>query len=163
MPHSFEPLSGPHPKVLILGSMPGAESLKQQMYYAHKSNRFFKILFQFFGCEYSSDSEVRRQLIINNGIALCDVFKYCERENSSLDSRISAEIPGDIGGLLKTYPTIESVLLNGRKAEEGFNKWFSYLTIKSYALPSTSPANASFSFEKLYGIWSKKLSEALGF
>ncbi len=159
MPYSFKPWYGLSPRVLILGSMPGAESLRKQAYYAYKHNRFWRIMYTYFGGEYSDDAAAHRKLVQNNGVALFDVFDYCERENSSLDSKIKNEKPSDIDALLAAAPTINGVILNGKKAAEGWNRFFSHIKLPSFALPSTSPANAAKSFEILYKEWKSVLDE----
>lgn len=159
MPFSFAPWSGEQPKVLILGSMPGAESLKQQAYYAYKYNRFWKILYRFFGGEYSEKTEDRKGFAESVGVALFDVFKFCERENSSLDSKIKNEEPNDIDSFLAAHPSVKGIILNGKKAAEGFFKFFPHIEIESCVLPSTSPANASKSFDELYAEWASVLKK----
>ena len=141
--------------------MPGAESLKQQAYYAYKYNRFWQIIYRFFNGEYSEKNDDRKRFAIENGIALFDVFRFCERENSSLDSKIKKEEPNDIDGFLSSYPSVRGIILNGKKAAEGFFKFFSHIEIQSYVLPSTSPANAAKSFDTLYAEWASVLENLL--
>ena len=159
MPYSFDPWCGNDPKVLILGSMPGAESLRQQAYYAYKHNRFWRILYEYFGEEYSEEIPERKKFVMRNGVALFDVYKYCDRENSSLDSKIKNEEPSDIRALLAANPSLRGVILNGKKAAEGWKKFFADVETESFVLPSTSPANAAKSFEKLYAEWKAVLDK----
>lgn len=161
MIESLPVLSADKPKILILGSMPGIESLRQQMYYSHKYNRFFKIMFAYFEKEYSLDIYERKKLITENNIALFDVIKYCERENSSLDSKIKNAEINDIESELKKRPEIQKIILNGKKAGEIYFKYFSDLKINAVILPSTSSANASYSFEKLFDIYKYELDSVL--
>lgn len=144
------------PEILILGSFPGEESLKQQMYYAHKSNRFFKVLFKIFDAEYSLDNNLRKKLIENNNIALFDVIKSCDRV-SSADSKIKNIVLNDIDGILIKYPSIKKIILNGKKAGKVYYDNFPHIKVKAVVLPSTSPANAAFSFEKLYDIYKTEI------
>lgn len=159
MPYSFEPWCGKNPQVLILGSMPGAESLRKQAYYAYKHNRFWRIMYKYFDREYSEETAAHKELVIGCGVALFDVFKYCERENSSLDSKIKKEEPSDIDALLAAAPSVKGVILNGKKAAEGWKKFFSHVELPSFVLPSTSPANAAKSFEILYKEWKNVLDK----
>lgn len=161
MPFAFEPWSAENPKVLILGSMPGAESLRKQAYYAYKHNRFWHILYKYFSEEYSEKTNEHRRLVVGNGIALYDVYAYCDRENSSLDSKIKNEKPADIDGFLSAHPSVRAVILNGRKAAEGWKKFFSHIDIPSFVLPSTSPANAAKSFDVLFEEWKTVLDKIL--
>lgn len=157
----FAPLSAPEPLVLILGSMPSRESLKQGMYYSHPQNRFFKILFEYFGAEYSADIFVRERLIKDNRLALYDVIAECRRDNSSLDSKIREEKAGDIAALLRANPTIKAIILNGKKAEQAFYKYNKTDTAEIIALPSTSPANAACKYGDLYALYKNMLDRFL--
>ena len=161
MPKSFPPLAPPHPKILILGSMPGAVSLAQNQYYAHPQNRFFKMLFRYFDAPFSSDYEARKTLILTNGIALWDAVQACERENSSLDSSIKNPLPNDIAGFIRHYSSVRAILTNGATAAVMLQKHFPHLSaqIPCRALPSTSPANARMDFERLYAVWKAALDE----
>ena len=159
MPHSFDPWCGENPKVLILGSMPGAESLRQQAYYAYKHNRFWSILYKYFGEDYVEDVPSHKEFVKRNDVALFDVYKYCERENSSLDSKVKKEEPSEIDAFLSAHPSVKGVLLNGKKAAEGWGKFFSHVESPSFVLPSTSPANAAKNFEALYAEWKSVLDK----
>lgn len=128
-------------RLLILGSMPSAASLQNQRYYDFKQNRFWYILFDFFGAPFSADYAQKKELLRRGRIALWDAIGQCERENSSLDSKIKNVTPNDISNFLARHPSIRHVVVNGRTAEKYFcahnpNAEYTYL-------PSTSPANAS--------------------
>lgn len=152
---SFKPEIDKNSRILILGSMPGIKSLQMQQYYAHPQNRFWKLMGKICNCENLPALEYndKIQILLKNNFALWDVLKYCEREGS-LDSNIENEIPNDISALLKKYPDIEKIILNGNKSYSGFKKYFPDLLQKysCYKIPSTSPANARFSLEELYCI-----------
>ena len=157
---SFKPSIDNNSKILILGSMPGIKSLEEQQYYAHPQNRFWKVMGNI--CNEPKlpelDYETRLKILLNNNIALWDTIKSCKREGS-LDSDIQNEKPNDIRKLLKTYPNIETICLNGNKSYSAFKKYFPDLLDKYYyhKMPSTSPANARYSLDILIKEWSKVL------
>jgi len=163
MPASFPPLTPRAPKILILGSMPGEMSLLKNQYYAHPQNRFWKIMFRYFGAPFSGDYEARKTLALQNGVALWETIALCERENSSLDSFIKNPKPNDIAGFLRRYPSVQAVFTNGGTSTAIFQKNFPQIpaTILHRALPSTSPANARMDAEILYAVWEAALDEAL--
>ena len=149
----FEPILGENPKVLILGSMPSVKSLENNEYYGHGRNQFWRIMGDLFGFDRHDPYDHRRQVIISKGIAVWDVLESCERKGS-LDKDIREAAYNDIPGLLKRYPTISHVVLNGGKARDVFKKHFSDYRegIEIHAFYSTSPANA-MAFEKKMNQW----------
>lgn len=153
---SFSPIVNERSQVLILGSMPSIASLQQQEYYGHPQNRFWKLLSLLYDIDLSTyDNKVAG--LLENHLALWDVIAACEREGS-LDSNIINEIDNDIPGLLATYPSIQRILCNGSKAGSIYKKQFSKRIALPYQiLPSTSPANASYSLVRLQEIWEKAL------
>lgn len=144
---SFAPISASNSTILILGTMPGTKSLELNQYYGHSQNNFWKFLFHIFDEAFSTDYETRKNLLLKNKIALWDVLEYCERIGS-LDSAIKNEIANDFESFLIQHPNIKTILFNGQKAAAFFKK---YITVnpsyKLITLPSTSPANASKSFQ----------------
>ena len=153
---SFKPSIDNNSKVLILGSMPGIKSLEEQQYYAHPQNRFWKLmgiicnepnLFKF-------DYNIKLKTLLKNNIALWDTIKSCKRDGS-LDSDIQNEIPNDIRKLLKKYPNIKTICLNGNKSYSAFKKYFLDLleNYNCHKMPSTSPANARYNLNKLIDEW----------
>ncbi|KAA9011879.1 DNA-deoxyinosine glycosylase [Niallia endozanthoxylica] len=137
---SLEPIVNHQSKVLILGSMPGLESLRKQQYYGNPRNHFWGIMYKLFQQEELQDYREKMAFIKNHHIALWDVIYSCLREGS-LDSNIKAEVPNDILGLLERYPNIQFIGFNGGKAYEVFKKkiGFRTLDINYKKLPSTSP------------------------
>lgn len=156
---SFKAQINKNSRILILGSMPGVKSLEAKEYYAHPQNRFWKLMGHFCNKNlHNAPYETKIQTLLENGFALFDVVKFCNREGS-LDSNIKNETPNDIKGLLIKYPNIQKICLNGGKAYSAFKKYFPDL-IEKYnccKLPSTSPANARYTLEKLIGEWSRFL------
>jgi hypoxanthine-DNA glycosylase len=137
--------------------MPGEESLRKQEYYAYNRNHFWKIIFSLTNSEPTDVFEEKRALLLKNKIALWDVLETCDREGS-LDSKIKNPIPNDFKQLFKSYPCIEKIYFNGKKAEQLFKS----LIIKDLedsnfvydVLPSTSPAN-TMKFEVKLEQWKK--------
>ena len=134
--------------------MPGTKSLELNQYYGHNQNNFWKFMFQILGESFSSDYETRKNLLIKNGIALWDVLQFCDRVGS-LDSAIKNEIANDFKQFLAAHPQIESIIFNGQKAAAFFKKYVQLTKeYKTFTLPSTSPANASKTFQDKLEEWS---------
>lgn len=151
--YSFSPISQSNATVLILGTMPGAQSLALQQYYGHPRNAFWKIIFSVFETPFSTDYEQRKSVILDNRIALWDVLEACVREGS-LDSAIEQEVANDFDSFLKAHPNITHIYFNGQKAAKFFKQHFAVPDVYQLAtLPSTSPAYAGMSFEKKLMQW----------
>ena len=145
--YSFEPIASPNATILILGTMPGIKSLELGQYYGHKQNNFWKLVFSIFKEDVTDDYETKKEILLKNNIALWDVLKYCDRVGS-LDSAIKNEITNDFETFLKEHSHIKTILFNGQKAASFFKKYIPVShDYKLITLPSTSPANASKSFE----------------
>jgi hypoxanthine-DNA glycosylase len=150
---SFDPIVHEKSKILILGTMPGIKSLEMQQYYANERNVFWLIIFKIFNIELTTDYEERLRALSDNGIALWDTLKFCKRKGS-LDSNIQNAEPTDINALLKKYRQIRTVVFNGKNAEKYYRKHNNILPEINYlSMPSTSPANARFSFEYKLNAW----------
>ena len=151
--YSFPSISNNKAKVLVLGTMPGMESLKRNQYYGHNRNAFWKIIFSIFEEPFSQDYEIRKEVVLKNTIAVWDVLQTCVRKGS-LDSAIEQEVPNDFDAFLAVHPNIEHIFFNGQKAAHYFKK---YVTVsekyKLHILPSTSPAHAGLSFELKRAAW----------
>ncbi|MDE6400146.1 MAG: DNA-deoxyinosine glycosylase [Muribaculaceae bacterium] len=154
------PLVGENPRVLILGSLPGYESLMLQQYYSKKGNRFWEVIYSLFDKKPQETYAEKTQFLKEHGIALWDVFGAAEREGS-LDSNINQEVPNDIKMFLNEYPTVNIIAFNGQKAATSFESYFQDLeessNLKLLTLPSSSGANRQFSFEKMKEEWKKIL------
>ena len=152
---SFKPIINQSCRVLILGTMPGEESLRQQQYYAHARNLFWPLIFRVFDAAVEPDYSKKQQFLLDRRIALWDVFESCEREGS-LDSNIRAEKLNDVAGLLESSPGIQYVFCNGGTACDQFRRYVMPLLkhpVHHLQLPSTSPANASVPYEEKLGRW----------
>ena len=131
--------------------MPSVTSLAVSEYYGHPQNRFWKMMSVLL--EGSVESyEAKKELLLVNHIALWDVIDSCERDGS-LDSAIENVVENDIVALLDAYPKLELILCNGRKAYDVLIRKWPSLKEKAIYLPSTSPANAGCSFERLVTTW----------
>lgn len=157
--HSFAPVSNADARVLILGSMPGKKSLKDNQYYALLRNDFWKIMGELVGASPDRAYEERLCILKSSGIALWDVLASCERGESSLDSDIRKEIANDFESFFKKHPHITRVFFNGSKAEQSFRKIVLEQDkqvlppLKFYRLPSTSPAHAGMCYEDKLQDW----------
>ena len=138
---SFPPVADLQSKVLILGTMPGKESLRRDAYYAHPQNAFWKILFELFAHPFSADYEERKEMLLQNKVALWDVLKTCTR-TSSLDTDIRKEEPNDLHQFLLHHQNISEIFFNGKGAAGYFRKYFPDINLPNHTLPSTSPAHA---------------------
>jgi len=158
---SFPPVTNTDATVLILGSMPGTESLKQQQYYAHPQNVFWKIMGELVGAYPSLAYLERLRALTAAHIALWDVLHSCKREGS-LDSDIVQEAPNDFAAFFAQHPNIARVFFNGAKAEQSFKRFVlgkqKLPPLEFVRLPSTSPAHAGMRYEEKLKIW----SEAIG-
>ncbi|HJA26352.1 MAG TPA: DNA-deoxyinosine glycosylase [Candidatus Fournierella merdigallinarum] len=154
---SFEPVYGPASRVLILGSWPSPESWRQGFYYGHPRNRFWPLLARLCGAETPQTVGQKRALILQNGLALWDVLESCTVTGAS-DASIKDPVPVDLAALLKAAP-IRAVLCNGATAWRLYEALLRPVSgIAAVRLPSTSPANAAWSMDRLAAAW----GEALG-
>ena len=153
--HPFKPVIFKESRVLILGSFPSVKSREVDFYYGNKNNRFFKILEVIFDENIGESKEEKIDFLRKHKIALFDVVKSCEIVGSS-DSSISVKEVNDIGKLIENTD-IEKILLNGKKAFEIFQKYIKIDKVKYFYIPSSSPANASFSLDRLVYEYRKQL------
>ncbi|MDE6434427.1 MAG: DNA-deoxyinosine glycosylase [Lachnospiraceae bacterium] len=156
----FEPIYNKNSKVLILGSFPSVKSREMGFYYGHKQNRFWKVLANILEVEEPVTVEEKKDILLKHGIAVYDVIESCDIKGSS-DSSIKNVVPADIRKIV-AESDIQVVVTNGRTADRMFQKYQS----NSYkgvvlTMPSTSPANAAFSLERLVEIWRAGLKEYL--
>ena len=155
---SFAPIEDADARILILGSMPGDASLRARQYYAHPRNLFWRIMGELLDTDPASPYEKRIQALKSARIALWDVLRSCRRKGS-LDSNIDHEslVPNDFAAFFRCHPKITRVFFNGAKAEECYRRHVRPATgigtIEYLRLPSTSPANASISYERKLESW----------
>ena len=144
----LDPIVFEDSKILIVGSMPSVISLKEQMYYANKTNRFWPIL------ESLYHKQDKMELLKDSHIALWDICHSCIRKTSA-DSEIKEVIPNDIEDFLKRHTSIEKVICNGRTSYNTMEKYFP--NIQTTYCPSTSAANAKFRLDDLVEIYKKEI------
>ena len=150
--HNIEPVYNEKSKVLILGSFPSVKSREEKFFYAHPQNRFWKLLAALLEKEIPTSTEMKKELLLNSHIALWDVIQSCEIKGSS-DMSITNVSVNDVAGIIKKSE-INAVFCNGSKSYELYNRYlFDKAGFKAIRLPSTSPANAACSFEKLLNEW----------
>lgn len=155
---AFPPIADKNSKVLILGTMPGERSLKEMQYYADGRNQFWKIMFALLKQPFSLDYSVRKQLLLNNQIALWDVLKFSEREGSS-DNNIKNESPNDFNSFFVEHPLISKVYFTSSACAIFYDKYIGRTSALSYAqLPSPSSASASKTLAQKIEMWSQILS-----
>jgi hypoxanthine-DNA glycosylase len=157
---SFPPVVDERARVLVLGTLPGEESLRRQEYYAHPRNLFWPILFALFDASPAGDYQAKLGFVMARRLALWDVCAAGERE-ASADASIRREEPNAIDRLLDDHPLIRAVAFNGTGARRLHDRHFARRPGLAYlALPSTSPAHARLDFNAKLGQWSA-LREAL--
>ena len=151
--HPFGPLYDDNSRVLILGSFPSVKSREQNFFYGHPQNRFWKVISAIFEQPVPQTIEEKKQLIFGSGLALWDSIESCEITGSS-DSSIRNAQANDIRIILDSC-NIERIYCNGRKSHELYKKYIEPQTGReAVCLPSTSPANAQWTLEKLIEEWS---------
>lgn len=156
--HEFMPVYDEESKVLILGSFPSVKSREQGFYYGHPQNRFWKVMAALCNESVPETIEEKKKMLLKHNIAIWDVIDNCDIIGSS-DSSIKNVVAADIAGLLQKTK-IERIFANGKTAEKLYNKYVKEQTGKEITvLPSSSPANAAFSFDKLVENWSEEIGE----
>ena len=150
--HTLSPFVPAGAETLILGSFPSVRSRETGFYYGHKQNRFWRVLAAVFDSPCPADTEEKKALLAENGIALWDVIAACEIAGSS-DASIQNVLPNDIAGLLEKTK-IRRIFLNGKTAENLYKRYIApVVDIPAIVLPSTSPANAAFDLARLTSAW----------
>lgn len=159
--YGFEPVWRSDARLLILGSMPSVESLRQGFYYAYPRNVFWPMMAEILGERTPTCIEEKKALLLRHGIALWDSAHSCEREGS-LDSAIRAPQANDFSALYRSCPNIAHVFFNGAAAYQLYRRLVSKEADGRvlHRMPSTSPAY-TLRYEEKRKIWKKELEEAL--
>ena len=153
MKRSFPPIVDARSRILLLGTLPGEESLRRQEYYAHPRNLFWPIVFGLFGETPRASYADRLGFVASRQIGLWDVCESAERL-ASADTAIRAEVPNTIHALLDRHPGIRAVAFNGTGARRLYDRHFARRVELTYlALPSTSPAHARLGFAEKLAQW----------
>ena len=150
--HTFNPVFNKDSKILILGSFPSVKSRENNFYYGHPQNRFWKVLAKLFEEEVPQSIEDKKSFLFEHHIAVWDVIESCTIIGSS-DSSIKDVVVNDFSKVLENS-AIERIYVNGGKAYELYHKCAEKQTgVKAVKLPSTSPANAAWSIDRLCEVW----------
>ena len=156
--HTFEPIFNEESRVLVLGSFPSVKSREYNFYYGHPQNRFWKVLAHIFEKEIPQTIEEKKTFLLEHHIAVWDVIESCTIIGSS-DSSIKDVVVNDFSKILQSS-RIEMIYANGGKAYDLYCKYVEKKTwIPAIKLPSTSPANAAWTLERLSEKWNIILTE----
>ncbi|MCD8131788.1 MAG: DNA-deoxyinosine glycosylase [Lachnospiraceae bacterium] len=151
--HEFGPVFDENSRILILGSFPSVKSRESRFFYGHPQNRFWRVLAAVTGDSVPETVEEKKAFLLRNRIAVWDVIAECDIIGSS-DSSIKNVTPIDLPWLL-SRTRIERIYVNGGKAYELYQKYLWPASGRECErLPSTSPANAAYSMERLTEAWS---------
>ena len=150
--HPIPPLYREDSRILILGSFPSVKSRESEFFYGHPQNRFWKVMAAVFEDRVPSDVPERRAFLVRHRIAAWDVIHSCTIRGSS-DASIRDVIANDLSVILDNAE-IRQIYVNGKTAEKMYRKYIEPETgRKAVCLPSTSPANAAWSLERLISAW----------
>lgn len=150
--HTFDPVFNAESKILILGSFPSVKSRENNFFYGHPQNRFWKVMANVLNWKMPTTIEEKRKMLLENHVAVWDVIASCSIVGSS-DTSIKDVVVNDFSKILENSK-VERIYVNGGKAYELYHKYAEKVTgIKAVKLPSTSPANAAWSLEKLTKTW----------
>ncbi len=150
--HPIPPVYDAHSTVLILGSFPSVKSRETGFFYGHAQNRFWRVTAAVFGCPVPATIPEKRAFLLGNRIALWDVLAACDIDGSA-DASIRDVCPNDLAPILAAAP-ITRIFTNGAAADALYTHWqLPIVGIPAVRLPSTSPANAAWSLERLIDAW----------
>jgi hypoxanthine-DNA glycosylase len=153
------PIARRDARLLVLGSFPGVASLQSQQYYAHARNLFWPILSALWRVDLTALPYAQRiAQAQRHGLAIWDVYAACRR-NGSLDSAIEDAQPNDLAGLVARLPKLRAIAHNGGESARAMNVTRA-LGLPVHRLPSTSPANASWSFERKLAAWREVFAQS---
>jgi len=146
------PIAGTNARLAVLGSFPSVASLQAQQYYAHPRNQFWPILAQLWQLDWRAWSYAQRTAEVRRrGLAIWDVYASCRRDGS-LDTAIEGAQPNDLATWVASLPALCGIAHNGGESARAMRVTRA-LGLPVYRLPSTSPANASWSFERKLAAW----------
>lgn len=155
--HTIEPVYEASSRILILGSFPSVASRAQNFFYGHKQNRFWSLMKKVFDVQELETIEQKKAFLLEHNIALWDTIYSCTITGSS-DASIKDVVPTDIASLIANS-SIQRVICNGSTAGRLYAKYQAKQThLEAVVMPSTSPANAAWSLERLYEAWKVALT-----
>ena len=151
--HPIPPLYDADCKILILGSFPSVKSREAMFFYGHPQNRYWKLIARLFDESAPETIEEKKHLVLSHHIAMLDTIRSCTITGSS-DSSIRDVVPNDLSVILD-HSKVERIFCNGATSHKLYMKYIFPMTgIKAVKLPSTSPANAAFTLDRLAEEWS---------
>lgn len=158
--HPFPALYDRHSRILILGSFPSVKSREQQFFYGHPQNRFWRVMAGVLACPVPQSIPEKRAMLLGHGVALWDSIARCTIEGSA-DASIGDVVPNDLSPIFAAAE-IRQVFCNGKKSWEMYRRYIEPQSGRSaVCLPSTSPANAAWSLERLTRAWREQLAPYL--
>lgn len=150
--HPLEPLYDKNSKIIVLGSFPSVKTREYGFFYGHPQNRFWKIMEVLFDCDLDKSIDERKNFMLEHNIAMWDTIYACDIVGSS-DASIKNVVPTPLSDIVENS-NIEAAFCNGATSYKYFKKYHEEnLHIKSFKLPSTSPANARYSLDDLVSEW----------
>ena len=150
--HPFPPVYDAESEILILGSFPSVKSREIMFYYGHPQNRFWRVLAAVYNADVPQNTDEKTRFLLKHHIALWDVLASCEVTGSA-DSSIKNAVPNDLSVIL-SRADIRRIYTNGKTSEKYYKRFSEEITGRgSVCLPSTSPANAVWSLDRLIGAW----------
>lgn len=156
----FAPVYDAKSKILILGSFPSVKSRQLGFYYGHPKNRFWSVLSEIVGEELPVTIEEKKAMLLRHHVALYDVIESCDIIGSN-DSSVRNAVPADLAAIVKGSD-IRAVFTNGRLSGKLYRKYHAdHIHLPMTELPSTSPANAAFSKERLVEIWREEIQKEI--
>lgn len=156
----FLPVYDENARILILGSFPSVKSREMGFYYGHPRNRFWKVMAHILECQEPQTVDSKKEMLLANHIALFDVIESCQISGSS-DSSIRNVKPADIRRIVKESQ-INAVFVNGKTAAKLYHKYQAgHILLPVVELPSTSPANAAYSLDRLTEVWKAAIAPCL--
>ena len=150
--HTIAPVYDENSRILILGSFPSVKSREAAFFYGHPQNRFWRVLAAVLGEEAPQTAAEKKSLLLRHGVALWDVIASCDIAGSS-DASITNVVPNDLSRILDAAP-VRRIFCNGGTALRLYQKYQQNSTgIPAAGLPSTSPANAAWTLNRLVSVW----------
>ncbi len=149
--HNIPPVYDAQSRILILGSFPSVKSREERFFYGHRQNRFWRVVSAVLGEDCPVTTDEKRDMLLRGHIALWDVIESCDIEGSA-DAKIRNAVPNDVSRILGAAD-IRHIYLNGGEAFRMFERFNKDAAVPHTRLPSTSPANAAYSLERLIREW----------
>lgn len=154
--HNIPPVYDKNSRILILGSFPSVKSREAQFFYGHPQNRFWKVMSAVLSCDLPVTVQQKKLMLLSHNIAVWDVIGSCEITGSS-DATISSVVPNDIAGLV-AETSVTRIFANGATSYNMYKRYCrDNVGIEAVKLPSTSPANAAFSLDRLISVWKSQI------